>query len=107
MSDSPINDQSTDPTIDSALSRRRFVLTALATPVAAGLASQIAAGAAPAFLRGGLNQNSKLHVLKVGVGGMGNADLSQVASHKMVEIVGLCDISQVQLDGWTEDSKDE
>ena len=89
------------------LTRRRFVFTALATPVAAGLASQIAAGAAPAFLRGGLNQNSKLRVLKVGVGGMGNADLTQVSSHKMVEIVGLCDISQIQLDGWTKDSKDD
>jgi NADH/NAD ratio-sensing transcriptional regulator Rex len=83
--------------IDPNLTRRRFVFTALATPVAAGLASQIAAGAAPAFLRGGLNQNSKLRVLKVGVGGMGNADLSQVASHKMVEIVGLCDVSQISI----------
>ena len=92
----------------SNLSRRRFVLTSLAAPLAAGvasqLASQIAAGAAPAFLTRGLNQNSKLRVLKVGVGGMGNADLSEVANHKGVEIVGLCDVSQDQLDGWTKDS---
>jgi predicted dehydrogenase len=94
-------------TTDRNLTRRRFVLTMAATPIAAGLASHIAAGAAPAFLRGGLNQNSKLRVLQVGVGGMGGSDLRQVASHQMVEIVGLCDISQVQLDGWTKDSKDD
>jgi predicted dehydrogenase len=94
-------------TSDQTLSRRRFVLTVAAAPIAAGLASQIAAGAAPAVLRRGLNQNSKLRVLQVGVGGMGGSDLRQVASHPMVEIVGLCDISQVQLDGWTKDSKDD
>jgi predicted dehydrogenase len=80
------------------ISRRHFVLSTLATPFAAGLASQIASGAAPAFLRGGLNQNSKLRVLKVGCGGMGRSDLDQVAGHKMVEIVGLCDVDQRPLD---------
>ena len=90
-----------------SISRRHFILSSLAAPLAAGLASEIAFGTAPAFLRNGLNQNSKLRVLKVGVGGMGQADLEQVASHKMVEIVGLCDVSQDQLDGWTKDSKNE
>ena len=85
------------------LTRRNFVLASLATP----LAASIAAGAAPAFLRRGLNQNSKLRVLKVGVGGMGHADLEQVASHKMVEIVGLCDVSQDQLDAWTKEHKND
>ncbi|MEY4822799.1 MAG: 1,5-anhydro-D-fructose reductase [Planctomycetota bacterium] len=100
---------------DMSISRRRFVFTSLATPialgmtggVAGGLASQIAAGAAPAVLRRGLGQNEKLRVLKVGVGGMGGADLGELSSHKMVEIVGLCDVSQVQLDGWIKDSKND
>ncbi len=98
-----------------SISRRRFVFTSLATPIAlgmtggmaGGLASQIAAGAAPAVLRRGLGQNEKLRVLKVGVGGMGGADLGELSNHKMVEIVGLCDVSQVQLDGWIKDSKND
>ena len=100
---------------DMSISRRRFVFTSLATPIAlgmtggmaGGLASQIAAGAAPAVLRRGLGQNEKLRVLKVGVGGMGGADLGELSNHKMVEIVGLCDVSQVQLDGWIKDSKND
>ena len=94
-----------------SITRRRFVLTSLATPIAAGIASQIATqsatATAPAFLRGGLNQSSKLRVIKVGVGGMGNADLSEIMKHKMVEIVALVDIDQRQLDGWTKDSTNE
>jgi predicted dehydrogenase len=98
-----------------SISRRDFVLTSLATPVAAGLAggltaglaTQIASGTAPAFLRGGLGQNEKLRVLKVGVGGMGASDLNEVASHKMVEIVGLCDIDQNQIDRWKKDSTND
>ena len=64
-----------------SITRRRFVLTSLATPIAAslggGLAAQIAAGTAPAFLRNGLGQNEKLRVLKVGVGGMGEVYLAE------------------------------
>ena len=90
-----------------SMTRRDFVFTSLATPLAAGLAAQIASGTAPAFLRRGLGQNEKLRVLKVGVGGMGHSDLDQVSGHKMVEIVGLCDIDQRQLDGWTLDSKND
>jgi len=101
----------TDPTKPPAtqrtLTRRRFVATALATPFAASLAAPVAANTAPVFLRRGLHQNSKLRVLQIGVGGMGGADLRQVASHSMVEIVGLCDIHQLQLDAWTKDSKDK
>ena len=61
-----------------SITRRRFVLTSLATPIAAGLAQQIASATAPAFLRGGLGQNEKLRVIKVGCGGMGTADLNEV-----------------------------
>jgi predicted dehydrogenase len=91
----------------SDITRRRFIVTSLAAPIAVGLVSQIASATAPAFLRRGLNQNAKLRVLKVGVGGMGQADLEQVASHSMVEIVGLCDVSQSQIEGWTKDSKND
>jgi SAM-dependent methyltransferase len=94
-----------------SITRRRFVLTSLATPIAAslggGLAAQIASGTAPAFLRNGLGQNEKLRVLKVGCGGMGASDLGEVASHKMVEIVGLVDIDQNQIDRWKKDSKND
>ena len=89
------------------LSRRDFVVTSVLAPVATGLASQIASATAPAFLTRGLNQNSKMRVLKVGCGGMGRSDLNEVASHKMVEIVGLCDIDQRQLDGLVLDSKND
>jgi hypothetical protein len=44
---------------DMSLTRRQFVFTTLATPVAVGLAQQIASATAPAFLTRGLNQNSK------------------------------------------------
>ena len=94
-----------------SITRRRFVLTSLATPIAAslggGLASQIAAGTAPAFLRNGLGQNEKMRVLKVGCGGMGASDLGEVASHKMVEIVGLVDVDQRQIDRWKKDSTND
>ena len=66
------------------LSRRYFVVTSVLAPVATGLASQIASATAPALLTRGLNQNSKMRVLKVGCGGMGRSDLNEVASHKMV-----------------------
>jgi predicted dehydrogenase len=90
-----------------SLTRREFVLTSLATPIAAGLAGQIASATAPAFLRGGLNQNSRLRVIKVGVGGMGASDLNEVSSHKMVDIVALVDIDQRQLDAWRKDRKND
>jgi predicted dehydrogenase len=95
------------PRGNATLTRRRFVASALATPFAASLSATLAANTAPAFLRHGLHQNAKLRVLQIGVGGMGGADLRQVSSHAMVEIVGLCDISQPQLDAWTKDSKDD
>ena len=90
-----------------SLTRRQFVFTTLATPVAVGLAQQIASATAPAFLTRGLNQNSKLRLLKVGCGGMGQSDLSQLVDHKMIEVVGLCDVDQRQLDGWTMDSTND
>ena len=40
----------------------------------------------------------KLRVAKVGCGGMGLSDLNEVSSHKMVEIVALCDIDSRHLE---------
>ena len=39
-----------------------------------------------------LSPNGKLRTAHIGVGGMGGADLRAVASHKMVEVAGLCDV---------------
>lgn len=36
--------------------------------------------------------NGKLRTAHIGVGGMGGADLGSIASHKMVEVAGLCDV---------------
>ena len=80
--------------------RRTFVLTSLATPFAIGAAAGAAGAARPAAnpRRTAPWANSKLRVAKVGCGGMGNADLTQVSGHKMVEIAALCDVDQRQLD---------
>jgi len=42
--------------------------------------------------------NSKIRVLAIGFGRIGVRDRTQVASHSMVEIAGLCDIDQILLD---------
>ncbi|MFO0963608.1 MAG: Gfo/Idh/MocA family oxidoreductase [Phycisphaerales bacterium] len=88
------------------ISRRRFVLTSLATPLAASAAA-MAAGTLATPRRTRPWSVEKLRVAKVGVGGMGSADLTEVSSHKMVEIVALCDIDQRQLDAWRLASKDK
>jgi predicted dehydrogenase len=40
---------------------------------------------------------SKLRTAHIGVGGMGHADLTSIASHPMVEIIGLCDVDSNSL----------
>jgi hypothetical protein len=52
-------------------------------------------------------KNEKFLVAKVGCGGMGGSDLGEVAKHKSVEIVTLCDIDRRQLDTLTKGGKDE
>ncbi|MCG8307277.1 MAG: Gfo/Idh/MocA family oxidoreductase [Cytophagales bacterium] len=37
-------------------------------------------------------KNGKVRTAHIGVGGMGNADLGAIASHKMVEVTALCDV---------------
>ena len=66
-----------------ALSRRRFLQQgAAAASVALGF---------PAILRSA-SPNSMLQVASIGVGGMGGATMSRVASHERVKIVALCDV---------------
>lgn len=44
------------------------------------------------------NKNSKLRILQVGVSGIGNMDRGALSKHPKVEIAGLCDINQQNLD---------
>ena len=72
------------------ISRRSFVAASLAAPFAFN-----------SVLNLRKNQpwkSDKLRIAKVGCGGMGSADLSEVAKHKSVEIVALCDIDRRPLD---------
>jgi predicted dehydrogenase len=48
----------------------------------------------------------KLRVAKVGCGGMGLSDLNEVSSHKMVEVVALCDIDSRHLEVLRKGGKD-
>ena len=44
-----------------------------------------------------LVKNDKLRTAHIGVGGMGNADLASISSHKQVEVTALCDIDSIRL----------
>ncbi len=81
------------------ITRRSFVFTSLATPLAMQAAA-LAAGPFASPRRTRVWSGEKLRIAKVGCGGMGSADLQEVSSHKMVEIVALCDVDQNQLDPW-------
>ena len=70
----------------SLLTRRQFTRTMLATAVATGVA--------PAFLRG-QNLNNKLNLAIIGAGGRGGSNLESVASEN---IVALCDVNGISLD---------
>ena len=37
-------------------------------------------------------KSKRLRIANIGVGGMGAEDLDSISSHKMVDIVGLCDV---------------
>lgn len=45
-----------------------------------------------------LNKNSKLRILQIGVGGIGGMDRNALIKHPKVEIAGLCDVNQNNLD---------
>jgi predicted dehydrogenase len=81
------------------ITRRRFVLTSLATPFVFSTVSGLRRPTPWA--------NEKLRVAKVGCGGMGTNDLLEVAGHRMVEIAALCDIDRRQLDALRLGTKDD
>ncbi|MBC8371147.1 MAG: Gfo/Idh/MocA family oxidoreductase [Planctomycetes bacterium] len=70
------------------LSRRKFLRNSAVTAVVAPTASQLlgSCASAPNLAVG------KLRHAAIGVGGMGGADLKQIAAHKDVDIVALCDV---------------
>lgn len=73
--------------------RRDFLRTSFGLGIAAGLAGgPFGALAAASPRRSRVGANERLAIAKIAVGGMGNADLGQVASHRDVQIVGLCDV---------------
>src|SRR6266496_5738804 len=74
----------------SPVSRRSFLKTgALATT---GVASLCWAA------RAQLNQNSKLRVFQIGVGGIGGMQRGGLKGHPQVEWAGFCDVDQRELD---------
>ena len=80
------------------ITRRSFVLASLATPFAFRSVSHL--------VRSEPWKMEKLRVAKVGCGGMGLSDLNEVSSHKMVEIVALCDIDSRHLEVLRKGGKD-
>ena len=81
------------------ITRRNFVFASLATPFAFRTVTNLR--------RSEPWKNEKFLVAKVGCGGMGGSDLGEVAKHKSVEIVTLCDIDRRQLDTLMKGGKDE
>ncbi len=79
---------------------RRALLATAGAGAAYLLSAQARAGAAPAptrFVRG-----RKLRHAAIATGGMGLADLKQIASHAEVEIVALCDVDTARIEGGRE-----
>src|SRR5262245_55400105 len=74
----------------SPVSRRSFLATGAAAT--AGLAAL----SWPA--RAQINQNSKLRIFQIGVGGIGGLQRSGLKGHAMVEWAGFCDVDQRELD---------
>lgn len=74
--------------------RRSALLALTASPVSAAAASLWGRSTHASIARGAARgPNGKLAVACVGVGGMGQSDLGQVAAHPEVQIVGLCDMN--------------
>src|SRR5262245_60902305 len=85
----------TKPTSSSGspVTRRRFLQTG--TLATAGLAS-LSSLSWPA--RAQVNQNSKLRIFQIGVGGIGGLQRSGLKGHPQVEWAGFCDVDQRELD---------
>lgn len=73
-------------TATTSMSRRKFL----------AVSSIIAAGALlpPKRLGAEANKNSKLRILQIGAGGVGELDRSRIKTHSRVEFVGFCDIDK-------------
>jgi predicted dehydrogenase len=67
--------------------RRFFLQAGLSVPALRFLPTSTAASA-----------NGKLRTAHIGVGGMGGADLSSIASHGQVEVAALCDVDTERLE---------
>ena len=78
----------------SSLDRRSFLAGSVAAAAAVSLGASASESVKTTRVRAAarLSANGKVRVMAFGVGGMGETDLSQVASHPMVEVVGLCDV---------------
>jgi predicted dehydrogenase len=83
------------PTPSSPVTRRTFLKTGAI--LTAGIAS-LSLGA-----RAQTNQNSKLRVFQIGVGGIGALQRKGLAGHPMVEFVGFCDVEQREIDKISKD----
>lgn len=72
-------------------SRRRFLQLSAAAGLAVPAAGCLAGGPRPSFVVG------RQRHAGIGVGGMGAADLEQIAAHPNVDIVALCDVDLASL----------
>jgi hypothetical protein len=73
-------------------SRRRFLELTATAGAALPAASCLASRAKPRYVLG------RLRHAGIGVGGMGAADLDQIASHPNVDVVALCDVDLGRLE---------
>src|SRR5258705_13936858 len=90
MQNGPIMNTQQQPHSFSPITRRSFLKNGAI--VTAGLASL----SLPA--RAQINQNSKLRIFQIGVGGIGGLQRGGLKGHPMVEWAGFCDVDQRELD---------
>lgn len=74
----------------SPITRRTFLRN--------GAVLTIGVAALSAAARAQTNKNSKLRILQVGVGGIGNLERSQLKGYAPAEFVGFCDVDAKELD---------
>ncbi len=77
------------PNTPASLNRRGFLKS--------GAAATVGALGFPAVLRSQGSPNSKLQVGCIGIAGMGGNTMRSIASHRGVEIVGLCDVDASEM----------
>jgi len=92
LHDEPHNTMNTqsNSTTGSAVTRRSFLKSSTVATV--GIASL----SWPA--RAQVNQNSKLRICQIGVGGIGGLQRDGLKGHPQVEWAGFCDVDQRELD---------